>query len=175
MKNIKINPNEIIIKYETNEEAKKLYDWIKFALLEEYAKIEDNVIIYDISSHTDKFHPLMRIVRKIVYDSDDLSDELYSSAFSTDKYNYRLNCRTNYSHNKIFRVTPIKEDGTLGIFDFGIHQYTTFISFIETNNPNEFVFLSSKGHVKEDNPNQLKFEKGFSNGSILIEIGEIQF
>ena len=94
-----------------------------------WSTVKGNTFTYDLSDWKDKSYIIRKLVRKVVYDSEDFDDELYSSAFQTDLYNYRLNVWTK--GDKIFRITPVNKDGTLGLLDFGVHQYTPYISFVQ--------------------------------------------
>ena len=170
MKSFQFNDKEIIITFDNEEKPQKLYNWIKNRLIQDDATVNGNVFTYDISNSKTKASTVKTLMRKIVYDSDDWDDELYSSAFSTDKYDFRLNCWVR--GDKILRITPIKKDGTLGTLDFGVGQYTERFSLILTNKPNnELVLLSQKGHVGDFKHHELRF----TDVTILIEVGEIKF
>lgn len=171
MKSIKINTNEITIVFDSEEKAQKLYEWMDDH--NHWSTVEGNTFTYDISEWKDKSYIIRKLVRKIVYDSEDLHDELYSSAFQTDLYDYRLNVWTR--GDKIFRITPVNKDGTKGVLDFGVHQYTPFISFVTMNPTGEFVFLSRRCHVDDFEHHQLRFDGYFETGSILIEVATLQF
>lgn len=173
MKSIKINKNEITITFDSEEKAQALYDWLHPSFIQKYGNVNGNVFTYKPSKMT--YNTIEGLLKKVVYDSDgELTGERYWGAFQTDTYSNRYNCMAR--GDKIFRVTPVNEDGTLGTLDFGVHQYTNFFSIVLTNNPSEFVFLSDRCHVdRYDGHHQLKFKGYFETGSILIEVAELQF
>ena len=172
MKSIKINKQEITIVYKTVEQAQKVHDWLH-PTEQRNCTVEGEVLTYDLTNYTiNIYYAIKKLLRKTIYDSEDMSCEEYIGD-TCDIYSGRLNC--HIGGNKVFRITPVNKNGTLGVLDFGVHQYSHFISFILTNNPSEFVFVSDRYHVDAFEHHQLKFEGYFVEGSILIEVGELQF
>ncbi|MBR3362601.1 MAG: hypothetical protein IKG40_01595 [Bacilli bacterium] len=177
MKSIKFSNKEVVITYNNEEEAQKIGKWAEWQLLKDFVSVEGNVFTYDISTHNDKFYFMMRLVKKVAYDFDFIGSEVYSSAFSTDKYDYVIDCYLSSNENKLFRITPINKDGTLGTLDFGVHQYTPLFRISKLNNTGEFFFLSGRYHVGKFENQELKLGDvdDYSCQAILIEVGDIQF
>ena len=169
MKSIKFNTQKIQIAFDTEQEAQAIYNWIPITLLQKDATVEGKQLTYDLTDYSDKFYPIKRLLRKIIYDSDDWEDELYSSAFSTDPYNYRLNCRV--TGDNLLRVTPFNSDGTLGTLDFRPYQYIKGFSLIQLNKTNEIFFLSERGHVGDSPKHEVKLS---DDRGVLIEVGTLQ-
>jgi hypothetical protein len=174
-KSIKFSNKEIVITFGSDDEALKLGEWANSQLLEEYISVDDCVFTYDISSYNGKFYPLKRLLRKLVYDSDSLSDDLYSSAFSTDLYDYVLDIYAK--GDTIFRITPVNSDGTFGTLDFGVHKYSDLFRISKLNRTGEVFFLTGRYHVGDyDNCElQLGGDEDYKCREILIEIGNVQF
>ena len=175
MKSLKFNKSEIVIVYEKNETAQGVYDWLH-PLDQKRCTVSENVLTYDISDYGEendtisRFYPLKQLLDKSIYDSSDISAEKYIGD-TNDIYAHRINCFVGY--DKVFRITPINEDGTLGTLDFGVHQYSNFISFILANRPvSEFVFLSDRCHVGDFEHHELRMDR---NITILIEVATLQF
>lgn len=166
IKTILINTEKIEITFDTENEAQNLYSWMEKILFAEKVIVEGNVLTYDISSHKYKFYPIKRLLRKLVYDNDEWEDELYSSAFSTDKVNYRLNCWVK--GDKLLRVTPVNSDGTLGTLDFAPYEYIKSFSLIQLNKTYDIYFLSQRGHVGDNPMHEIKLSE---DTGVRIEVG----
>ena len=168
MKSIQFNTQKIEITFDTPQKAQAIYNWIPITLLQKDATVEGNQLTYDISNYSDKY-PIKRLLRKIIYDSEDWEDELYSSAFSTDPYDYRLNCWVK--GDKLLRVTPVNSDGTLGTLHFTPYEYIKSFSLIELNNTGDIYFLSQRGHVGDNPMHEVKLS---DDVGVRIEVGTLQ-
>ena len=166
IKTILINTEKIEITFDTEIEAQNLYSWMEKILFAKKVIVDGNVLTYDISTHSDKFYQIKRLLRKIVYDNDEWEDELYSSAYSTDKVNYRLNCWVK--GDKLLRVTPVKSDGTLGTLDFTPYEYIKSFSLIELNKIQDIYFLSQRGHVGDNPMHEIKLS---GDVGVRIDVG----
>lgn len=175
MESIKFSNKEICITLDNESEAEKLTRWAESQLLKELVSCEGNVFRYDISEYKDKFYPIMRLLSKIVFDTEYLDKEVYSSAFHTDKYDYVIDIRIR--GGKLFRVTPINSDGTLGCRDFGVHKYSELFRVSKLNETGEFWFLAGRYHVGEFSNCELQLggDGDYCCREVLIEIGDVQF
>ena len=169
MKSIKINTQQIRVTFDTENEAQRIYSWMDKILNQDYATVTDNNLTYDLSHYQDKFYPIQRIFGKAIFDVDNWENEVYSSAFSTDLYNYMLTC--SVKGDKLLKVTPFNSDGTLGTLDFPPYQYITNFRLVQLNKTGEVYFLSARGHVGDNPMHEVLLS---DDVGVLIEVGTFQ-
>lgn len=169
MKSIKITHTEIIITYNTHEQATKIYDTL-YPFEQKRTTITDNTLTYDIEGTNPK--NIFLVVKTFIKTLPmGIRRENYTGDIN-DKYRERIN--TYITDDKIYKVTPVNGDGTLGTLDFGLEQYSKRLDFVWTREGG--FFINTRGTHITDLSHTLDFDKerNFQKGSILIEIGEVK-
>ncbi len=158
MKSITFNNETITVKYDTHEEVEKI-KWIFYNHELNDLEIEDNILTFHYKGH--RF--LDGIVKDIISKT---FNGVRTKTFVIDKgtsiYEY---FESIVSGNNLFQVSVINQNGTSGVWGFGIWQWGRILTFD-----------GEKLTLRNSNLDDVRHELSFGEGlTVNIKFGEVQF